>query len=326
MTILPAPATATTAESAVPLEARRSRLVVKRLLASTGARVGVTVIAVLFAFAFLFPLVSPYSTSDMDYESLSQPPSVAHPFGTNNLGQDICVRVASGLQKSLLIGVLVAVFSAIIAGFLGAIAGYFGGWIERIVILFIDLLLTLPSFLFIAILSPKLRGFGWFALVVVIAAFGWMITARIVRSMTLSLRDLEYVRAARYMGISHLRIIFRHVLPQMMSFIIVDATIAAGAAVMTETGLSYFGFGIQAPEVSIGNIISSGQDGAFSSPWLWIFALGALVIFVLATNLVGDGLRDALDPTANVRTKRPRPRRQRKAHPSAGARKVAARS
>lgn len=309
MSILPPPTVVPTADTSAAPEARRSRLVLRRLLASGGARVGVTVLVLLFAFAFVYPALCPIAVGDMDYTALNQPPSVAHPFGTNSLGQDLCVRVATGLQKSLLIGVLVALIAGVLAGFLGAVAGYFGGWTERIIILLIDLLLTLPAFLFIAILSPALREFGWLALVVVIAALGWMITARIVRSMTLSLRDLEYVRAARYMGIAPLRIIFRHVLPQMMSFIIVDATIAAGAAVMTETGLSYFGFGIQAPDVSIGNIIASGQDGAFATPWLWGFALAALVIFVLATNLVGDGLRDALDPTAPVRTGRKRGRK-----------------
>jgi peptide/nickel transport system permease protein len=293
----------------------RSRALVRRLLSNRGAIVGFALIGLLVVFAFLTPVVSPIGPSDIDYLALSQPPSPTHPFGTNNIGQDMFVRTAAGLQKSLIIGVLVALVSAVLAGFLGAAAGYFGGWIERVIMFLIDLLLTLPAFLFIAIMSPRLKEFGWLMLVVMISAFGWMITARVVRSMALSLRGLEYVRAARYMGIGHLTIISRHIVPQMMSFIIIDATITAGGAVMTETGLSYFGFGVQPPEVSIGNLIASGQDGAFHSPWLWGFALLALVVFVLAANLIGDGLRDAFDPTAATGTRRgaTTPRAERRA-------------
>lgn len=293
-------------DTTAALEVRRSRLLVRRFLANRPAVAGFIIVLLLFIFAFLTPVLSGLAVDDMDFEALTAPPTLTHPFGTNELGQDIFLRTAVGLQKSLLIGLSVAVLSTLIAGFLGAVAGYFGGVPERLIIFLIDVLLTLPSFLFIAILSPQLQGLGWLALVAVIAAFGWMITARVVRSLTLSIREQEYVRAARYMGISHLRIILRHVLPQLTSFIIVDATIAAGAAVMTETGLSYFGFGIQAPDVSIGNIIATGQQGAFAAPWLWGFALLALIIFVLATNLVGDGLRDAFDPTSIAGRHRPR--------------------
>ncbi len=290
----------------------RGRIILQRLFSSTGTKVGIAIIVMLFLFAFLAPVISPWNYNDIDYTALNKPPSLAHPFGTNNIGQDMLVRTAVGLQKSLLIGILVALVSAVLAGFLGATAGYFGGWIERVIMFLIDLLLTLPAFLFIAILSPRLREYGWLMLVVMIAAFGWMITARVIRSMTMSLRDQEYVRAARYMGIGNLTIIRRHIIPQVTSFIIIDATIAAGAAVMTETGLSYFGFGVQPPDVSLGNIISAGQAGGVESAWLWGFALCALVIFVLAANLVGDGLRDAFDPTstAGKKTRKPSKRQQ----------------
>lgn len=294
------------------VSASRGALVVRRLFSNRGTIVGLVIIALLFVYAFLGPVLSPVKYTDIDYMALSQPPSWQHLFGTNNIGQDMFVRTAVGLQKSLIIGILVALVSAVLAGFLGAAAGYFGGWVERIIMFLIDLLLTLPSFLFIAIMSPRLREFGWLMLVVMIAAFGWMITARVVRSMTLSLREQEYVRAARYMGIGHFTIIRRHIVPQVMSFIIIDATITAGAAVMTETGLSYFGFGVQPPDVSIGNLIAAGQDGAFQSAWLWGFALLALIIFVLAANLVGDGLRDAFDPTSSAGKRKPRVSRREK--------------
>jgi peptide/nickel transport system permease protein len=142
---------------------------------------------------------------------------------------------------------------------------------------------------------------------VLLAAFNWMITARVVRSMTISLKEREFVRAARFMGVHPLRIIWRHILPNCASYLIVDATIAVGAAVMNETMLSYFGFGVQPPDVSLGTLIADGTDSAPSYPWMFYFAAGLLVLFVLAVNLVGDGLRDALDPTAAA-GRRPRRR------------------
>jgi peptide/nickel transport system permease protein len=162
----------------------------------------------------------------------------------------------------------------------------------------VDLLLVLPSFLIIAILSPSFRGKTWLILVILLAGFLWMLTARIVRGMTISLRDREYVMAARYMGVSTPRIIFRHILPNISSLLIIDATLNVSAAIIAEAGLSYFGFGVQPPDVSLGTLIADGTNDATTYPWLFWFAAGLLTLFVLCVNLVGDGLRDALDPTS----------------------------
>ena len=161
----------------------------------------------------------------------------------------------------------------------------------------VDLLLVMPSFLIVAILSPTLRGKSWLLLVLLIAAFLWMITARIVRGMTISLREREYVLAARYMGVRDRTIIIRHILPNVASLLIVDATINVSAAIIAETGLSYFGFGVQPPDVSLGTLIADGTTAA--TTYAWLFALPrrrCSCSIVLAVNLVGDGLRDALDP------------------------------
>ena len=213
-----------------------------------------------------------------------------------------------GLQKSLIIGLLTAFFSTGTAAIVGACAGYFGGWVDRILMWIVDLLLVLPSFLIIAILSPQFRGKTWLLFVVLLAAFSWMITARIVRGLTLSLREREFVQAARFMGVPSRKIIFRHLLPNMSSFLIIDATLNVGGAILAESGLSFFGFGIQSPDVSLGTLIQDGTASAFTFPWLFRFAALFLIVTVLAVNVMGDGLRDALDPNsaavkARTRTK-----------------------
>ncbi len=162
----------------------------------------------------------------------------------------------------------------------------------------VDLLLVLPSFLVVAILSPLFRGGSWLLLVVLLAAFGWMITARIVRGMTLSLREREFVKAARFMGMPGWQVILKHLLPNMASLLIVDATITVGTAILGETALSFFGFGIQPPDVSLGTLIASGTNSALTFSWLFLFPSGLLVLTVLAVNVLGDGVRDALDPTS----------------------------
>ncbi|MFI9273688.1 ABC transporter permease [Kitasatospora sp. NPDC052896] len=276
----------------------RGRLVLGRLLAARGALVGCLIVVFLFLLAFVGPFLTHWTYTDVDYSAMRQPPSAQHWFGTGGLGQDVYAQTLRGLQKSLIIGLLVALLSTVLAGLVGACAGYFGGWTDRLLIFVVDLLLVFPSFLVITIISPRLKDAGWIAFVVLLAAFNWMITARVVRSMTISLKEREFVRAARFMGVRPLRIILRHVLPNAASYLIVDATIAVGAAVMSETTLSYFGFGVRAPDVSLGTLIADGTDAAPTYPWMFYFAAGLLVLFVLAVNLIGDGLRDALDPTA----------------------------
>ncbi|WP_051966041.1 ABC transporter permease [Kitasatospora mediocidica] len=288
----------TTVADAAP--AGRGRLVLGRLLAARGAVAGTVIVLLLFLLAFVGPYLTHWHYTDIDYAAMRQPPSATHWFGTGGLGQDVYAQTLRGLQKSLIIGLLVALLSTVVAGLVGACAGYFGGWTDRLLIFFVDLMLVFPSFLVITIISPRLKNTGWIAFVVLLAAFNWMITARVVRSMTISLKEREFVRAAQFMGVRPLRIILRHILPNAASYLIVDATIAVGSAVMSETALSYFGFGVKAPDVSLGTLIADGTDAAPTYPWMFYFAAGLLVLFVLAVNLIGDGLRDALDPTAEA--------------------------
>ena len=276
----------------------RGRLVLRRFLRRRLAVAGLVVLVLLFVLAFAGPYISRWDYHTPDLDAFLQPPSTSHWFGTSQIGQDVYAQTLRGLQKSLIIGLLTALFSTGIAAVVGACAGYFGGWADRVLMWFVDLLLVLPGFLIIAILSPTFRGRTWLLFVVLLAGFSWMITARVVRGLSLSLREREFVQAARFMGVPPAVIIARHLLPNMSSLLIIDATINVGGAILAETGLSYFGFGVQPPDVSLGTLIADGTASALTFPWLFLFAGGLLILTVLAVSVVGDGLRDAFDPNA----------------------------
>lgn len=276
----------------------RGRLVLRRFLRRKTAVAGLVVIATLFLIAFVGPRLYKWDHTATDFQSFLEPPSADHFFGTTQTGKDVFAQTMRGLQKSLIIGLLTAFFSTGMAALVGACAGYFRGWVDRILMWFVDLLLVLPAFLIIAILSPNFRGKTWLLFVVLLAMFSWMVTARIVRGLTLSLREREFIQAARFMGVPSRVIIFRHLLPNMSSLLIIDATINVGGAILAESGLSYFGFGVQPPDVSLGTLIADGTRAAFTSPWLFLPVGGMLIATVLAVSVIGDGLRDALDPSS----------------------------
>lgn len=277
----------------------RRKVVFGRLLRNRQAQFGLAGVLILLVLAYVGPLFGPYDWNDKDFLNFLSPPSGDHWWGTTQIGQDVYAVTLHGMQKSIIIGLLVALISTGMAAIVGATAGYFGGWVDRVLTFGVDLLLVLPSFLIIAIISPRLKGGSWLWFVVLLAAFSWMITDRVVRSLTISLRDREYIQAAKYMGIPGWRIILRHVVPNLASLLIIDATLNVSAAVLGETGLSYFGFGVQPPDVSLGTLIADGSDKVTGYPWLFLFPAGLLVLLVLSVNLFGDGLRDALDPGSN---------------------------
>jgi peptide/nickel transport system permease protein len=293
--------TATAAKSGLHAHefASRRTLVWRRFLRNKPAVVSLVLLVVFFVGCYALPPLLPYSYTDLDYYALQQPPSPTHWFGTNALGQDLLALTLRGMQKSMLIGVCVAIISTILAATVGAIAGYFGGWRDRRLMWLVDLLLVVPSFIVIAIVTPRLGAADRvFWLILLFSVFGWMISSRIVRGMTMSLREREFVVAARYMGVPHWRIIVRHILPNVASLLIIDTTLNVGTAIIGETGLSFLGFGIQPPDVSLGTLIADGTNSATTFPWVFLFPAGVLVVIVLCTNLIGDGIRDALDPGA----------------------------
>ncbi|EKF22870.1 binding--dependent transport system inner membrane component family protein [Mycolicibacterium hassiacum DSM 44199] len=285
----------------------RRNLVLRRFLRNKPAVAALAVLVLSFIGCYALPPLLPHSYTELDYGALLQPPGIEHWFGTNALGQDLLALTLRGMQKSLLIGVCVAFAATLIAATVGAVAGYFGGWRDRALMWIVDLLLVVPSFIIVAIVTPRLGPADRvFWLIVLFSVFGWMISSRIVRGMTLSLREREFVIAARYMGVSNTRIIVRHILPNVASLLIIDTTLNVGTAILAETGLSFLGFGIQPPDVSLGTLIATGTNSATAFPWVFLFPAGALVLIILCANLVGDGLRDALDPGA-----RPLRRRRR---------------
>ncbi|WP_371479705.1 ABC transporter permease [Kitasatospora sp. NBC_00315] len=294
------------AAAPAPAKARssRSRLTMRRFVRNRLALVGLAVLVLLFLAAYLGPLFNKWTYEQHDYLAFTSPPTSGHWFGTTQSGQDLFALTMRGLQKSLVIGLLVGVLATLMAATAGAFSAYFGGWTDRSLMWLVDLLLVMPSFLILAVLSPLFRTSGWLIFVLLISIFSWMITGRVVRSMTLTLKDREFVKAAKYMGVPGPVIIFRHIVPNMASLLIIDSVIQVGAAVVFESTLSYFGFGIQAPDVSLGTVISANESNATTYPWLFFFPAAFLVLIGLAVSFIGDGLRDALDPnSANAKAK-----------------------
>ncbi|TYB43478.1 ABC transporter permease [Actinomadura chibensis] len=257
------------------------------------AAAGAVLLGALLVLVAAGPLVSPWGWDEIDFAAFREGPSAAHWLGTTQSGRDVFALTLRGARTSLLIGLLTAAISTGLAAAVGAAAGYAGGALDRGLTWGTDALLILPPPLVVAVLRP---GGGTAVLVPLLAAFMWMVTARAVRAETVSLRGREFVLAARFLGVRAPRVLVRHVLPRLASLLAVDASLNVGIAIVAESGLSYLGLGVRPPDVSLGVLMAdgSGAGGAFS--WPFGFAAGLLVLIVLAVSLVGDGLRDVLDP------------------------------
>ncbi|WP_375483279.1 ABC transporter permease [uncultured Mycobacterium sp.] len=288
----------------------RRTLLARRFLRNKPAVVALTLLVLLFIGCYALPPVLPYGYNDLDYDALLQPPSLRHWFGTNTLGQDLLARTLRGMQKSMLIGFCVALISTSIAATVGSVAGYFGAWRDRALMWLVDLLLVVPSFILIAIVTPRIKQSSnilW--LIVLLAVFNWMVSSRMVRGMTMSLREREFIRAAKFAGAAAPRIIVHHIVPNVASILIIDATLNVAFAILAETGLSFLGFGVQPPDVSLGNLIAEGTSSTTTFPWVFLFPAGALVLIVFCANLTGDALRDAFDPrSGSTRRRKRRPK------------------
>lgn len=219
----------------------------------------------------------------------------AHPFGQDTLGSDVFARVMRGAQQSLLVMFIVGILSAVIGTVVGAVAGYFRGWIDSILMRFTDVVIIIPVIVLAAVLG-KIFGGSAIVLGLVLGAIAWTGLARLVRGEFLGLREREFVDAARVAGASSGRIIFRHILPNAVGVIIVNITLLMSAAILLETSLSYLGFGIQYPEISLGQIISEYKEAFRTRPWLFWWPGLFIVVIALTVNFIGDGLRDAFDP------------------------------
>lgn len=281
------------------VQKRRSqaRIIFDRFIRNRAAIVGAVFLLLLVLFCFVGPFVLGRGDPDaQNYTAALVGPSIQYPFGTDNLGRDQLARAMVGGQVSLLVGLssmLIAIFVGVV---IGAVAGYFGGIFDNILMRLTDVFLAIPLYLLLFVLSASLTDHTPRSVIILIAAFAWMYAARLVRGEFLALKEREYVLASRTIGAKNFRIMFRHILPNAAGPIIVAATLLVGTNIILESILSYFQFGIRPPTASWGNMIGDGQDFFYSAPWL-VFAPGLLIFLtVLSVNLVGDGLRDALDP------------------------------
>jgi ABC-type dipeptide/oligopeptide/nickel transport system permease subunit len=260
------------------------------------ALIGLFGLVVIFGAGIFAGVVSPYTYAEIDLNHILQGPSHAHYFGTDALGRDQFTRVVWGIRTSMEVGVFVAVASTFLGLIVGAVAGYYGGWLDNLLMRVTDLVLTLPL-LAILLTATALLGQGnqW-RVSMILVLFFWTGTARVVRGIFLSLREKEYVEAAKASGAGDARLMFRHILPNTLGPIVVTATLAVGTAILIEAALSFLGFGIKPPTPSLGVLVSDAQANP-EQWWLTIFPGLTIVAIVLCVNFVGDGLRDALDPT-----------------------------
>jgi ABC-type dipeptide/oligopeptide/nickel transport system permease subunit len=269
----------------------------RRFLRHRLAMGALVVLLIVFGLGIFANFVAPYSYSDVNLDALTQPPSAKHLFGTDQAGRDYFSRTLYGIRTSVRVALLVGFLSTLIGTIVGGLAGYFGGWPDNILMRITDLFLTLPLLAVLLTAAKFLGHSGPTQVALLLAFFIWTNTARIVRGSFLSLREKEYVEAAKASGSGDLRIMFRHMIPNTIGPILVAATLTTGTAILLEAVLSFLGFGIEPPTPALGVLIGEGQDQGLASWWLVTFPGLMIVLIVLCINFIGDGLRDALDPT-----------------------------
>jgi ABC-type dipeptide/oligopeptide/nickel transport system permease subunit len=290
---------ATTTEREFTVEARTQRqLVVRRFLAHKLAVGSLLVFLIVVVASLIGGRLWKYGYADITDE-FSSPPSLEHPMGTDSIGHDSMAQILRGAQKSVQVALMVALLATTFGTLIGALAGYYRSWTDSTLMRFTDLVLTIPPIALLAVLAANVaeKAGNWFFIGLVLAALQWTYIARVVRGQFLSLREKEFVEAARALGASDRRIIFRHLLPNATGSIIVNATITVAVAILLETALSYIGLGIRPPDTSLGLLVSTGQQAATTRPWLFWFPGIFIIIIALTVNFIGDGLRDAFDPT-----------------------------
>jgi peptide/nickel transport system permease protein len=256
---------------------------------------GLAVIAITFLIAGFASFMAPHDPGKTDVSLKLQPPSPQHVLGTDQLGRDVFSRMLYGSRISLSVGFVAVAISILIGILVGALAGYYGGWIDSLLMRFVDIMICFPSF-FLILTVVALLGPSLLKVMFVIGITSWMGTSRFVRAEFLSLRERDFVQAAQALGVRDLRIIFRHILPNALAPVFVTATLDVATAILVEAGLSFLGFGAQPPAPSWGNILTEGRTYIFDAWWLTLFPGLAILITVLSFNLLGEGLRDALDP------------------------------
>ena len=252
-------------------------------------------VVLLFIISLLAPWISPYDPGEINLEMVLSSPSSNHLFGTDQLGRDVLSRMIWGSRISLKVGFVATGIAMVIGIILGAVAGYYGKWVDTAIMRFVDIMLCFPTFFLILAVIAFLEPSIW-NIMIVIGATGWMGITRLIRADFISLRERDFVRAARTIGAGDPRIIFLHILPNAMASVFVAATLGVAGAILTESALSFLGIGVQPPTPSWGNILTAGKDNIDIAWWLSLYPGLAILITVLGYNLLGEGIRDSLDP------------------------------
>jgi len=295
---LPADPTELTYEYGLEVEARSQWAYARRrFMRHRLALTALVLLIGIFGCGVFANFIAPYTYRQINLEALSQAPSAKHIFGTDSAGRDSFSRVLYGIRTSARVGVLVGVLSTVIGTIVGGLAGFYGGWIDNLLMRLTDLFLTLPLLAVLLVAAKYLGHSTPLKLALLLAFLIWTTIARIVRGSFLALREKEYVEAARAAGAGDVRIMFRHMLPNTIGPIVVAATLTIGTAILLEAVLSFLGFGIEPPTPALGALLNEGQDQGLDKWWLVTFPGVIIVVIVLCINFVGDGLRDALDPT-----------------------------
>ncbi len=259
------------------------------------AMAGAAVVIFLFAIAILAPVIAPYDPGRIDIKHMLEDPNGKHFFGTDQLGRDVLSRMIWGSRISLMVGFVAVGIATAIGIFLGALSGYYGGWVDNVIMRFVDVMLCFPTFFLILAVIAFLEPSIW-NIMIVIGITGWMGVARLVRAEFLSLKERVFTVAERALGAKDFRIIFQHILPNALAPILVSVTLGVAGAILTESALSFLGIGVQPPTPSWGNILTAGKDNIEIAWWLSLYPGMAILITVLGYNLLGEGIRDAVDP------------------------------
>lgn len=275
----------------------------KRFKKNKLAVVGIILLAVITLISVLAPYLATQDPNQTDLYNTEAPPDSHHLLGTNDVGQDVFSRLLYGGRLSLLIGVTTMLLAVFVGGLLGALAGYYGGWIDMVISRITDILLTMPTFLFIMFLAAILSKSGVTEMIFALAFTSWPATARIVRGEFLSLREREFVLSARAIGCSDFRIIFKHMFPNALAALTVNATLLVANMMIVESSLSYLGLGVPPTTPTWGNMLQEARNLSVltDQPWVWIPAGVMIVLTVLSINFIGDGLRDAFDTKSTRR-------------------------
>lgn len=267
----------------------------RRFTRNKMAVAGGIIVTSLFVISFLAPWLSPYDPGEINLRMVLAPPSASHPLGTDQLGRDVLSRMIWGARISLKVGFAATGLAILIGTILGAVAGYYGKWVDAAIMRLVDIMLCFPSFFLILAVIAFLEPSIW-NIMIVIGLTGWMGVARLVRADVSSLKQRDFILAARSIGAGDFRIVFRHILPNAMASVLVAATLGVAGAILTESALSFLGIGVQPPTPSWGNILSAGKDNIDIAWWLSFYPGLAILITVLGYNLLGEGIRDSLDP------------------------------